>query len=298
MGARRRDLDLHAGAGRVSAERPGSASATGILPCTSSAPAASRPASRCRTSPMTWPAASRCALGSCPPATRRVRTIVRTPGGRLPFQHYFVRDRCEPAVTGFDFKGAGDARPCGAGAGGARRSFVAVRGRVSVQPLHQHRPDPRGSRDARCDPGRRRAGGRGLADRRGPRGEGSHREDDAPSSASRSRTMPSSGTTRASWMAGVIDSEDAADAAGFWPPRARGPDPDALRRGQGRSGADGAGVRGTGFEAAPLRRRQGVSRQPGVVPAKGNRPGSPDNPGEGGGRSRGTGFLLAPRRPV
>ena len=43
-----------------------------------------------------------------------VRTVVRTPGGRLPFQHYFVRDRCAPVVSGFDFKGAGDARPCAA----------------------------------------------------------------------------------------------------------------------------------------------------------------------------------------
>ena len=43
-----------------------------------------------------------------------VRTVVKTPGGRLAFQHYFVRDRCEPAVTGFDFEGAEHARPCDA----------------------------------------------------------------------------------------------------------------------------------------------------------------------------------------
>ena len=49
-----------------------------------------------------------------PACDAMVRTVVRTPDGRLPFQHYFVRDRCEPAVTGFDFEGAGDARPCGA----------------------------------------------------------------------------------------------------------------------------------------------------------------------------------------
>ena len=49
-----------------------------------------------------------------PACDTAVRTVVRTPDGRLPFQHYFVRDRCEPAVTGFDFEGAGDARPCGA----------------------------------------------------------------------------------------------------------------------------------------------------------------------------------------
>ena len=48
-----------------------------------------------------------------PACDTAVRTIVRTPGGPLPFQHYFVRDRCGPAVTGFDFEGAGDAHPCG-----------------------------------------------------------------------------------------------------------------------------------------------------------------------------------------
>ena len=43
-----------------------------------------------------------------------VRTVVRTIGGRLAFQHYFVRDRCEPAVTGFELEGAENARPCDA----------------------------------------------------------------------------------------------------------------------------------------------------------------------------------------
>ena len=49
-----------------------------------------------------------------PASDASLRTVVRTPTGRLPFQHYFVRDRCEPAVTGFDFEGAGNARPCDA----------------------------------------------------------------------------------------------------------------------------------------------------------------------------------------
>jgi LPPG:FO 2-phospho-L-lactate transferase len=40
-----------------------------------------------------------------------LRTIVHTPDGPLPFQHYFVRERCEPAVTGFGFEGAETARP-------------------------------------------------------------------------------------------------------------------------------------------------------------------------------------------
>jgi len=34
-----------------------------------------------------------------------VRTKVQTPDGELAFQHYFVRERCEPSVTGFRFDG-------------------------------------------------------------------------------------------------------------------------------------------------------------------------------------------------
>lgn len=40
-----------------------------------------------------------------------VRTVVHTATGRLAFQHYFVRDRCVPAVSGFEFVGAAAARP-------------------------------------------------------------------------------------------------------------------------------------------------------------------------------------------
>ena len=35
-----------------------------------------------------------------------VRTRVLTDGGRMDFQHYFVRDRCEPQVSGFEFEGS------------------------------------------------------------------------------------------------------------------------------------------------------------------------------------------------
>jgi LPPG:FO 2-phospho-L-lactate transferase len=38
-----------------------------------------------------------------------VRTVVKTTDGALAFQHYFVRERCAPAVTGFEFSGAGSA---------------------------------------------------------------------------------------------------------------------------------------------------------------------------------------------
>jgi LPPG:FO 2-phospho-L-lactate transferase len=40
-----------------------------------------------------------------------VRTIVETAEGDLPFQHYFVRRRCEPLVRGIRFQGAAAATP-------------------------------------------------------------------------------------------------------------------------------------------------------------------------------------------
>lgn len=40
-----------------------------------------------------------------------VHTTVHTRGGDLPFQHYFVRERCEPVVTGFSFEGISAAHP-------------------------------------------------------------------------------------------------------------------------------------------------------------------------------------------
>lgn len=42
-----------------------------------------------------------------------VRTIVSTDRGDLPFQHYFVKDQCEPAVSGFRFEGISAAAPNG-----------------------------------------------------------------------------------------------------------------------------------------------------------------------------------------
>jgi LPPG:FO 2-phospho-L-lactate transferase len=40
-----------------------------------------------------------------------VRTIVHTPQGPLPFQEYFVKERCAPVVTGFAFVGSENAAP-------------------------------------------------------------------------------------------------------------------------------------------------------------------------------------------
>lgn len=40
-----------------------------------------------------------------------VATVVETADGPMAFQHYFVREQCRPAVTGFRFEGAAAARP-------------------------------------------------------------------------------------------------------------------------------------------------------------------------------------------
>ena len=39
-----------------------------------------------------------------------IRTMVNTTDGELAFQHYFVREQCKPAVTGFRFEGIEQAR--------------------------------------------------------------------------------------------------------------------------------------------------------------------------------------------
>lgn len=49
--------------------------------------------------------------GIAPMCDEDVRTVVETPDGPLAFQHYFVRERCAPRVTGFRFDGASAARP-------------------------------------------------------------------------------------------------------------------------------------------------------------------------------------------
>lgn len=46
-----------------------------------------------------------------PMSDQSVATMVNTPEGALAFQHYFVRDRCGPTVTGFIFDGIGSAQP-------------------------------------------------------------------------------------------------------------------------------------------------------------------------------------------
>jgi LPPG:FO 2-phospho-L-lactate transferase len=46
-----------------------------------------------------------------PMCDQPVRTIVHCDGRDLPFQHYFVKEQCAPAVNGFSFEGILDARP-------------------------------------------------------------------------------------------------------------------------------------------------------------------------------------------
>ena len=46
-----------------------------------------------------------------PMTDARVRTMIETSDTVLAFQHYFVRDRCAPVVTGFDIQGAASAPP-------------------------------------------------------------------------------------------------------------------------------------------------------------------------------------------
>lgn len=45
-----------------------------------------------------------------PMSDQPVRTLVHTDEGDLPFQHYFVRRRCEPCVVDLTYVGAGEAR--------------------------------------------------------------------------------------------------------------------------------------------------------------------------------------------
>jgi LPPG:FO 2-phospho-L-lactate transferase len=44
-----------------------------------------------------------------PMSDAAVRTMIDTDQGEISFQHYFVRERCQPAVRGIRFSGAGDA---------------------------------------------------------------------------------------------------------------------------------------------------------------------------------------------
>jgi LPPG:FO 2-phospho-L-lactate transferase len=49
-----------------------------------------------------------------PMSDDRVRTLVQTRDATLSFQHYFVRERCAPEVTGLRYEGAAEAHPAAA----------------------------------------------------------------------------------------------------------------------------------------------------------------------------------------
>lgn len=46
-----------------------------------------------------------------PMSDQAVRTMVNTDKGRLPFQNYFVEERCEPTVLGFEYRGIDNSTP-------------------------------------------------------------------------------------------------------------------------------------------------------------------------------------------
>ena len=109
-------LELSRRARSSSAARPGFASAIATSRCTSSGRGAS-PAAR-RLSEVTAALCGRLGILPliAPMSDQPVRTMVATARGELAFQHYFVRDRCEPAVAGISLRRRRAAR------GPARRS--------------------------------------------------------------------------------------------------------------------------------------------------------------------------------
>ncbi len=76
-----------------------------------------------------------------PMSDAQVRTVLHTDRGVLEFQHYFVRERCEPRVSRIEYRGAAEATPSAAFA--AALESASLRGIVlcpsnpflSVQPI-------------------------------------------------------------------------------------------------------------------------------------------------------------------
>ena len=76
------------------------------------------------TADLTRPLGLGCAI--VPMSDQPVRTWVDTADGPLPFQHYFVRERCAPVATGIRFEGAASARPSPAFAAALARPDLAA----------------------------------------------------------------------------------------------------------------------------------------------------------------------------
>jgi len=61
-----------------------------------------------------------------PMSDQPVRTLVHTDEGDLPFQHYFVRRRCEPCVIDLTFVGAGEAQLCSQALNALQRADAVI----------------------------------------------------------------------------------------------------------------------------------------------------------------------------
>ena len=112
-----------------------------------------------------------------PMSDQPVRTIVETPDGPLPFQHYFVREQCAPHVTGFRFEGADTAKPAPAFAAALKNALDAIvicpsNPFISIDPILAIPGVRQALRRLR------RACRRGLADRRRPGDQRADRQDD------------------------------------------------------------------------------------------------------------------------
>ena len=177
LGAHRRDVDLHAGAGR--ARRRDLVPAGGRR---------SRLARRTHAPPCAGRAVVAHCRGHCAPLRSS-----RAGGARLRRRGADHRDdagwpprvpallRARPVRAGGDrlrIRRRRGRSPVQRRAGGPRRPLSALRGGVPFQPIHQHRPDPGRARHESRDPCCRGARDRRVAHRRRRRGEGSHRQDD------------------------------------------------------------------------------------------------------------------------
>ena len=209
-----------------------------------------------------------------PACDAAVRTIVLTPDGRLSFQHYFVRDRCEPAVTGFDFEGAAEAHPCGAAlealADPSLRCVVVCPSNpfISIDSILAV-PGMRDAIRAAAAPviGVSPIVGGGAV-------KGPYRQDDA-----RARSRRLQPCHRAALRGRRRRLDHRFDGCGgrgrVRSPRARSPDVDAERSGQGCPHTGGAGVRRralrrrrpprSGLETTRAQRLMGVRRRPVLV---------------------------------
>ena len=169
-----------------------------------------------------------------------VRTRLRTEEGWLDFQEYFVHRRCEPVVHELLFQGAGAARAhpefLAALADPALLAIVICPSNpfISVEPILAIP----GVRQAMIDSAG--ADHRGVADHRGPGGEGPDGEDDEGTGAGSQRR---NGRAPVSRFAGWLRDRSRRHVGGRFDRRAGdlGANADADDGGPGGSGADGAG---------------------------------------------------------